>query len=82
MQQLAFCFVVSRTSGLRPYQGKGQRNGRAQLTDEIIRRIRRRNPSNPEKYAEKASALSKELGVCEKNISLIRRRIRWSHVND
>ena len=83
MEQMAFSFDSARSiSWLRPYQGKGERNGRAVLDDSMVRRIRLRDPSNSAKYLEKSSSLSKELGVCEKTISLIRRRKRWGHVND
>ena len=82
MAQMCFRFDWTRSiAGLIPYQGKGARNGRAKLSDDEVRRIRRMDPETG-RYVEKASALSQELDVCEKTISLIRRRLRWGHVND
>ena len=79
MQQLSL-FIWRRLEGLTPYQGKGARNGRAKLSDEQVRRIRRVDPTTG-RYVEKASVLARDLDVCEKTVSLIRRRLRWGHVD-
>lgn len=82
MSQIAFRFDWGRSlAGLVPYQGKGVSNGRAKLNVEGVRRIRRRDLVTG-RYMEKASVLAKDLGVSEKTISLIRRRLRWGHIHD
>lgn len=76
--QLSLSFRRNNSEFLIPYQGKGEKNGRAQLNEAKVRRIRAK--VDADHYAETAPKLSKELGVCEKTISLIRRGILWPHV--
>lgn len=69
---------MSAIAWLTPYQGKGEQNGRSKLAEDQVRRIRQRNANGA--YAEKALALSVDMGVCETTIRLIRQRKRWGHV--
>lgn len=76
--QLSLSFRRDNSEFLVPYMGKGEKNARAKLNEAKVRRIKAK--IDEKHYAERAANLSKELGVCEKTISLIRRGLLWSHV--
>ncbi len=78
--QLSLSFGKRTAEFLIPYCGKGGKNAHAKLDNEKVRRIKSKPHPEAKRYSEKAAVLSKELGVCIKQIYNIRRGLAWSHI--
>ena len=73
------CHITKSQSG-REYDApqKGERNGRAKVTAEQVREIRRRYAAGGTTH----QALADEYGVTKTNIRFIIKRVSWAHVTD